>query len=256
MTNLNGIKETIEKAWEVKNGATGVYRAFREAASEEEVKVTGNKHLSQEGREAMLGKLRERKTVEAMKLAQSQIGLYNKYLDDARKEADKIAYAKLPAVDPVKEQRFDKAFAELKTQIMLASPEKAAQLLKEFVDATEDQALVDKIRADFASTIQPVIGTADHKIKASLTDLFEHTKFKARGAESVEASRLIEQIDSMRHGRFFPQIVEDNARSLGKQAAMYINRPDEYFAVFPEHEKMKTDMRTMEEVLLEASYEV
>jgi len=256
MTKLNEIKSIIDKAWSVKNDATGVYRAFKESVDAETAKITSSNKLTEEGKEVMLEKLKERKTVEALKLSKSQIDLYNDYLNQARKEADKVAFAKLTPTDKVKEERFDKQFAELKTKVMLSTPETGAKLLKEFVEATDDQYLVDKIRNDFADTVQPIIGTADFKVKANLSDLFEHTKYKARGAESVEAERLIDQIDGMKNSRFFGKIVEDNAKSLGKQAAMYINRPDEYFEANPDHMKMKTEMKTFEESILETEYEV
>ena len=255
MTKIKEIRDIINQAWNVKHGATGLYRSFKESVDNEASRITNSDKFTPAGKQALIGKLKERKTAEVMQLAKSQIDLYSEYLNKARKEADKVAYAKLTPVDKVKEERFDKKFNELKTQIMLAEPEVGAELLKEFVNATDEEYLVDKIRAEFSSTIAPIIGNADSELRTSLNKLFENTKRKARGAEALEAEKLIEHIEDMKQSRFFDLIVEENAKSLGKQASMYINRPDEYFAANPEHANMKTEMKSMDEVLLEAEHE-
>ncbi|OLN23717.1 hypothetical protein BTO30_02980 [Domibacillus antri] len=151
------IKELINKAHATRDEATGIYRAWRQKYDQEAGKIRSSRELTQEGQDKLIAALNKRKEIEVMKLAESQVSLYRKYLDDAYKAADKIAYAPLPKVDEEKAARWEKSFGELKTQVMLSDPKKALQMISDFVTNTDEQALVDRVRHEFSSLIAPVI---------------------------------------------------------------------------------------------------
>lgn len=256
MSNLQTIKEKIEHAYDLKHASTGVYRRWQDEYRLEVAKISKNRDLTDSGKLKLKELLSERKTVELMKLSKKQQDEYRRVLDVAYKEADRVANAKPAAVDPVKVERFDKAFGELKTAMMLATPAKAISILKDFVEATEEAALVDKIRAEFSSIIAPVIGQAKPDEKHKLTELFEHTQRKSKGAEALEAEQLREQAESMSKAKFFNLAVTESVLEVHAEAQKYINTPETFFETYPETEKMNTSLRTQEEVVLEAASEI
>lgn len=249
------IKELIDKAHATRNEATGIYRAWRQKYDQETGKIRSSRELTPEGQGKMITALNKRKEIEVMKLADAQVGLYRKYLDDAYKAADKIAYAKLPEVDAEKAERWEKSFGELKTAVILADPKKAHQMISEFVAATDEQALVDRVRHEFSTIIAPVIGQADAPTRYKFSDLFEETKVKARGPEGSEALRVMESAEGLRNGRFWSGIVADNIGAVLPTAQRHLENPEAYFAANPGAANVNTTLRSMEESLLSAEYE-
>lgn len=191
-----------------------------------------------------------------MKISKSQQDQYRSLLSEAQKEARKVADSKPAAVDKAIEERFEKAFGELKTAVMLASPEKAVKILNDFVEGTEEPALVDKVRAEFSTIIAPVIGQVKQEDKNKLIDLFEHTQLKAKGEEVIEAEELMEQAEGMSGQKFFGLAVMERVLEVHAEAQKYLNTPDAFFEEYPGTEKINTKMRTEEEVMLEAASEV
>ncbi|MED3911210.1 hypothetical protein P4597_18935 [Peribacillus simplex] len=182
---------------------------------------------------------------------------YRSLLGEAYKEADKVANSKPAPADKDKVEKFDKAFGELKTEIMLAtSPARAISILSDFVEATEEPVLVDRIRAEFSTIIAPVIGQAELEEKNKLTDLFLETQRKAKGEEIIEAEQLMERAEGMSGDRFFGLAVMERVSEIHEEAAKYINNPDAFFEEYPGTERINTAMRTEEEVILEAASEV
>lgn len=244
------IKELIDKAHTTRNEATGVYRAWRQKYDEEAGKIRASRELTPEGKDKMLAALNKRKEIEVMKLADSQVSLYRKFLDDAYKAADKIAYAKLPEVDAQKAERWEKQFGELKTQVLLANPQKALQMISDFVAATDEQALVDRVRHEYSQ----IIAQADAPTRYKFSDLFEETKTKALGPEAVEALRVMESAEGLRNGRFWSGIVGDNVGAVSQTAQHHLENPESYFAENPGAANVNTTLRSMEESLLSAEY--
>lgn len=256
MTNLQTIKEKIEQAYDLKHASTGVYRKWQDDYRAEVNKISKNRNLTDSGKFKLKELLAERKTVELMKLSKSQHDQYRSILSEAQKEARKVADSKPAAVDKAIAERFDKKFGEIKTAVMLASPEKAVKILNDFVEGTEDPALVDKVRAEFSSIIAPIVGQAKQEDKNKLIDLFEHTQRKAKGAEVMEAEQLMEQAEGMSNAKFFSLAVMDRVIEVHAEAQKYLNNPDAFFEEYPGTEKINTKMRTEEEVILEAASEV
>lgn len=251
MANLDAIKEKLGQAHEIQHASTGVYRQWRDKYNEEVSKISANRDLSADGKYKMKELLKKRKTVELMKLSRQQIDEYRKVLSEASKEADKIANAKPAEVDPVKAERFEKSFGELKTAVMLATPEKAISILNEFIDATDEPALVDRIRAEFAAVVAPVIAQARPEQKQNLNDLFEHTRRKAKGPEAIEAEQLKATAEAMQNSGFFGLSVIKAVMEISKEASDYVNKPETFFEKYPEAEKMNTALRSQEEVITE-----
>ncbi|MBK5500930.1 hypothetical protein [Peribacillus sp. TH14] len=256
MTNLQAIKDKIEQAYDLKQASTGVYRRWQDEYRAEVSKISRNRNLTDSGKFKLKELLAERKTVELMKLSKSQQDEYRSLLIEAQKEARKVADSKPAAADKAVAERFDKSFGELKTAVMLATPEKAVKILNDFVEGTEEPALVDKIRAEFSSIIAPVVGQAKQEDKNKLIDLFEHTQRKAKGAEVMEAEQLMEQAEGMSGQKFFGLAVMERVIEVHAEAKKYLNDPDAFFEEYPGTERINTTMRTEEEVMLESASEI
>lgn len=256
MKNLQSIKEKIEQAYDLKHASTGVYRKWQDEYRVEVNKISKNRNLTDSGKFKLKELLSERKTVELMKLSKSQQDQYRSLLSEAQKEARKVADSKPAAVDKAIAERFDKAFGELKTAVMLATPEKAIKILNDFVEGTEEPALVDRIRSEFSSIIAPVVGQSKQEDKNKLIDLFEHTQRKAKGAEVMEAEQLMEQAEGMSGQKFFSLAVMERVIEVHPEAKKYLNSPDAFFEEYPGTEKINTKMRTEEEVILESASEI
>lgn len=251
MANVQSIKEKIDKAHELQNASTGVYRKWKETYNAEVSKIRSNRNLTEEGKFKLKERMTERKTVELMQLSKKQIEEYRKILSEAYKEADRIANAKPKTADPVKAERFEKSFGEVKISILLASPEKAIKILQEFVDATDEPALVDRIRAEFAAVVAPVIAQAKPEQKHKLNDLFDFTRYKAKGPEVIEAEQLMQTAEALRNSRFYELAVGDSVLEVHKEAQRYLNQPDEFFEKYPGTETLNTSLRSQEEVIAE-----
>lgn len=256
MTKLQSIKDKIVQAYDLKHASTGVYRRWQDEYRAEVNKISNNRNLTDSGKFKLKELLAERKTVELMKLSKTQQDQYRSLLSEAQKEARKVADSKPAAVDKAIAERFDKSFGELKTAVMLATPEKAVKILNAFVEGTEEPVLIDKVRAEFSSIIAPVIGQAKPEDKNKLIDLFEHTQRKAKGAEVIEAEQLMEQAEGMSGQKFFSLAVMERVIEVHAEAKKYLNDPDAFFEEYPGTEKINTKMRTEEEVILEAASEV
>ncbi|MFD6439374.1 hypothetical protein ACFWDG_06080 [Peribacillus sp. NPDC060186] len=256
MTKLQSIKDKIEQAYDLKQASTGVYRRWQDEYRAEVSKISRNRNLTDSGKFKLKELLAERKTVELMKISKKQQDEYRSLLGEARKEARKVADSKLAEVDKAIAERFDKSFGELKTEVMLATPEKAIKILNDFVEGTEEPALVDKVRAEFSSIIAPVVGQAKQEDKNKLIDLFEHTQRKAKGPEVIEAEQLMERAEGMSGEKFFGLAVMERVIEVHAEAKKYLNDPDAFFEEYPGTEKINTKMRTEEEVILESVSEI
>ena len=257
MTKLQSVKDKIEQAYELKQASTGVYRRWQDGYRLEVNKISLNRNLTDSGKFKLKELLSERKTVELMKMSKSQQDEYRNLLSEAYKEADKVANSKPAPADKEKEEKFDKAFGELKTEILLAtSPARAISILKDFVEATEEPVLVDRIRAEFSTIIAPVIGQAELEEKNKLTDLFLQTQRKAKGEEVIEAEQLMERAEGMSGDKFFGLSVMERVGEIHQEAAKYLNSPDAFFEEYPGTETINTSMRTEEEVILESVSEI
>ncbi|MEF2096422.1 hypothetical protein V3595_17300 [Bacillus sp. CFBP9009] len=256
MTNLQSIREKIEQAYDLKHASTGVYRKWQDEYRVEVNKISKNRNLTDSGKFKLKELLAERKTVELMKISKVQQDQYRSLLSEAQKEARKVADSKPDVVDKAIAERFDKSFCELKTAVMLATPEKAVKILNDFVEGTEELALVDKVRAEFSSIIAPVVGQAKQEDKNKLVDLFEHTQRKAKGEEVIEAEQLMERAQGMSGEKFFGLAVMERVIEVHAEAKKYLNDPDAFFEEYPGTERLNTAMRTEEEVILESASEV
>jgi len=256
MTNLQSIKEKIEMAYDFKTAATGTYRKWQDGYRAEVKKISDNRNLTDVGKLKLKESLSERKTVELMQLSKKQQAEYRAILDAAYLEASKIANSKPATVDPVKADRFDRSFGEVRTSILLANPDKAIKILREFIDATEEPALVDRIRSEFAAVVAPVIAQANQVQKDSLTDMFQQTRIKAKGAEVIEAEQLMETSKAMSDSKFFGLHVIESVKEVHPEAQKYLNNPAAFFEEYPGTESMNTSLRSQEEVMLEAESEI
>lgn len=257
MKTIAQINESIEKAQQVQQDATGLYRAFQDKYKQKENEIKLNKDYSDTGKLRLIESHQGRKTIELMQLARSQKQLFNTYLSQAKKDAESIINAKTPKVDSAKQEKFDKRLKEVKTEILLSSARKGKEILTNFLETVDEQAFANQVKGEFAELITPILSDAQGdagKYRNELFQVFEDVKMRSMDPEAGEAMNIIEYTDAAMGGRFFNFIVEEKVgEHLGKLAQMYINKPEEYFVEFPFDDKtpLPEGMRTVEEIMEE-----
>ncbi|RFU71025.1 hypothetical protein D0469_03535 [Peribacillus saganii] len=257
MKTVQEIREIVAKAQQLQQDSTGLYRSFQDAYNQKKTEIELNRDYSPEGKRKLIESHQKRKTIELMQLARSQKDLFTKYLSEAKKDAESIIYAKTPKVDPVKQERFEKRLAEVKTEILLSNAKKGKEILSDFLSKVDEQAFAAQIKGEFVSLIQPILqdaGAEAYKYRQELSQIFEDVKSRSMDPEAGEAMQVAEYAESALDGRFFIPLVEEKAgEHLGQLAKMYINKPEQYFADFPDDDKkpLPPGMRSIEEVLEE-----
>jgi hypothetical protein len=256
MSNIDKINELIQKAHDVRQGTTSLYRSFQEQFVEDRQKISFNRQYSDEGKRVLIEHLRKQKGVELLQLARSQRGLYDTYIADAKKLADKLAFAKPSKVDPVKAERFSKRLAEVKTEILLSTSAKSAkEKLEAFIATIDEHAFADTVKDQFAELVTPILATAGDdggRYRLELSQMFDGVRKGTMTPEAQEAAGLLESTEALAQSTIFIPLVEEKIKEhIGREAATYINRPDEYFAEHPEDDKPISRLRTHEEILME-----
>ena len=257
MKSLKEIKELVEKARSLQEESTGLYRVFQEDYRKEKTSIEMNKDYSQEGKRKLVESLQKRKTVELLQGARNLKNLHSKYLSEAKDAAQNIVHAKTPDVDPVKEERFLKRLGEVKTEILLSNAKKGKEILTEFLNTVDEQAFAGKIKDEFSTLIQPILsdgGQDTAKFRRELFDVFEDVKNRSMHPEAREAMEIAEFAEASIKSRFFIPLVEEKATEhLGKEAGLFINKPDEFFEKYPDADiKLPPNgIKTIEQIMEE-----
>jgi hypothetical protein len=256
MSRVKKVRETIEKAHQMQDEITGVYRRWQDDLQSEITKIKMNDEYTSKGKDKLIESLKARKTTEFLKGARQQQSEFRKYLSEAKKEAEAVIYANTPAVDAEKMNRFTSRFNEVKTEIKLAtSPRRGKEILKNFLENVDEQGLAVVVKESYGDLIQPILDIAGadvQKFKHDLAKSFEELKTRSLDPEAVEAMNLAEYAEAALNSKFYSPIVEQNVQqNLGKLAHTYMNNPDEYFEKFPETDKPVSQLRTTAEIIEE-----
>jgi hypothetical protein len=247
--SIEQIRELTNKAHELRNGSTGLYRSFQEEFRSKQSDIRNNRDFTPAGKQKLIESLQKKQTTKLLQLARSQHSQYRDLLKQAKKDAEDLIHSKAPKVDAEVQERFDKRLREFKTELMLTNPQRGTQLLKDFVRSVEDQALASQVKDQFAEIIQPILNDSS---KPEISKLFEDVKSSAQNPETFEAQNLADFAESMMQSKFFDQLVEVKAgEDLGDAAKMFLNDTDEYFKLYPEADKPQSDLKTTDEILLE-----
>jgi hypothetical protein len=254
MSRVKKVRETVEKAQELQDQITGVYRRWQDDLQSEIAKIKMNYEYTSKGKEKLIDSLKSRKTIEFLKGARQQQTEFRKYLSDAKKEAEAIVYANTPAVDSEKMNRFTNRFKEVKTEILLAtSARRGKEILQDFLVSVDEQGLAAVVKEDFGEIIQPILANAGadaQKFRHDLSKSFEDLKMRSLDPEAIEAMNLAEYAEAQINSKFYSPMVEQNVQqNLGQVAYAYMYNPDEYFEKFPEADKPISHLRTVKEVL-------
>jgi hypothetical protein len=251
MKSVKDIRELTNKAYEVKHSNTGLYSALQQEFRAKKVEIERNRDYTPQGRQKLIQSLEKKYTTKLMHLSRAQRGLFDKYLKEAKKEAEDLIHSKAPKVDPIKQERFEKRLGEFKTELMLANPKRGTQLLKDFIRSIDEQAFASRVKDEFSTIISPIL---NNESKPEIAAMFEDVRTKSQNPETAEAQSLLEFTEGMMNGRFFDQLVEEKAgENLGDAAKTFVNDPDSYFEIYPEEDKPQTDLKTVEEVIEESN---
>jgi hypothetical protein len=256
MTNINDIRKLVDEALEIKNGSTRLFREFNDSYQAKRLSIQQNRDYTPSGKQKLLESAKKRETSRLMKLARSQREEFNAKLKQAKAEADAIVHAHAPKVDPVKQERFSKRLAEVKTQIALSNAKRGQQLFKEFLTEIDEQAFAEQVKNDFSALVQPILndvsGPETEKVRHALFDAFEDVRMKAKSPEAGDAQNVAEFADALLNGKFFEGIVEEKAEEvLGTTAKQFINEPEAYFEIYPEEDRPQSHLKTVEEIMEE-----
>jgi hypothetical protein len=259
MTNINDIRKVLNEAVEIKSSSTRLFREFNDGYQAKRISIQQNRDYTQQGKAKLLQSARKRELSTLMKRARASQQEFHAKLKQAKEEANAIVYAHAPKVDPVKQERFSKRLAEVKTQIALSDARKGQRLFKEFLTEIDEQAFAEQVKNDFSTLVQPILNDIEGadaeqvaKVRHELFDAFEDVRTKSRLPEAGDAQNVVEAADALLDGKFFESVVETKVGDLfGPTAKMFINEPDAYFELYPEEDKPESSMRTVEEILEE-----
>lgn len=259
--SIQKVRDLRSKAHEVQHGITKLYVEFRDKYRTEEAKIRTSDKYTAKGKEELIDRLKRRKTAELMQLSRSQHQLHDQYIAEASKLAEELAYQKAPKADAAKKERFDTAFHDIKTELMLTSnSERAKEKMKSFIEGLDEYEFFEAVKNDFRtlskSIIEKASGQEQGKLREEMRRLFEDVKTKSKTDEAREAEVLVAQTENDVGSGLFKNIAIDAIRSdLGVEAADYANKPESYFKEYPDAEQIKPDEKTVDDVVAEAGAE-
>lgn len=262
MKTLKEIRELLDKAHQLRNDSTGTYRKFQDEFLQAKREIENSKDYTTDGKRKLIESLQRRKTVELLQGARNMRNEFAKHLTEAKQAADAIAFAKAPKVDPVKAERFEKRLAEVKTEILLSNAKRGKEKLTDFLNSIDEQQFAETVKAEFGTLIQPILegaGNDGAKYRHELLETFEAVKEQAMHPEAKEAMDIVQFADSMIEGRFFIPLVEEKAQEhFSKEAGFFINRPDDFFAAYPDEDgrPIPPNMKTVEQIIEEEEAKV
>jgi hypothetical protein len=256
MSKVIQVRELIQKAHDIRQSSTGLYRAFQEQFIEDKLKIQQNRTYSDEGKRSLTESLVKRKSVELLQLTRSQKELYQHYLKQAKGIADGLAFAKPPKVDPEKEDRFNKRLAELQTELLLAtSADSGKKKLESFIGTIDEHAFAVKVKGQFAELVTPILAAAGPdgtRYRFELSHTFDAVRRQTMTPEALEAIECMELIEALSGSDVFNILVEEKAQEhFSAKTARFINKPEEYFAANPDDDKPVSKLKTVEEIFEE-----
>jgi hypothetical protein len=201
------MKQNIDQAYEILNGATGRYGELLTKMQEEIKKVKKDEKFSEQGKQFLIKELKNDFTEDLLKLSQQIKSEYQSELQKAKSVAEKSLDAPLKKPDEKAVSKYRQQVEDLKTRVMLSlQPESAKGLVEEFVKGISDPYFANEFRNEFATVITPIISTAGQnagQIKHDLAGTYEHLGNGFLSDEQREAQRIIETADSMMKSRVF-----------------------------------------------------
>ncbi|PGS55099.1 hypothetical protein [Bacillus sp. AFS041924] len=253
MKTIEQIKELVTKAQDLQHNSTKEYRVLQDAFNLKKSEIQLNRDYTLEGKKKLTDSLRSKKTIELMQLSRNQSKMFKELLNEAKKEAENIVHSKSPKVDPVKEERFKQRLAEVKTEVLLSDAKKGKQILSDFLKTVDEQAFASEIKNEFSALVGPILADAGQdarEYRIDLSKMFEEVKVRSMSPEALEAMRIAEYAGAAIGNDFFlPIVVEKSGENLGELASKFVNKPEQYFELFPEDAKYNPNgLKTMEEI--------
>ncbi|MCJ7991117.1 hypothetical protein MUB15_20580 [Priestia sp. OVS21] len=201
------MKQNIDQAYEILNGATARYGELLTKMQEEIKKVKKDEKFSEQGKQILIKELKNDFKEDLLKLSQQIKSEYQTELQKAKSVAEKSLDAPLKKPDEKTVSKYRQQVEDLKTRVMLSlQPESAKGLVEEFVKGISDPYFANEFRNEFATVITPIISTSGQnagQIKHDLAGTYEYLGNGFLSDEQREAQRVIETADSMMDSRVF-----------------------------------------------------
>jgi hypothetical protein len=232
MKKITEIADLIESAHEIRNTRAAAYRAFQDTYSSGQARIhkSGLPRINRNADE-----IYERQQLRALfRDIQSTTKSYKDVLKQAAAAAEQIAHSSAPR--PAQEQidRFERRLSDVKTEILLSSPETGSKALREFIGSINDPFFAMRVKDEYRELATPILSAAGSqapKYKHELSGSFEQLKESALTPEARQAVELHQAAEDMLQSRIFPMIVQDRiSQTFGWRIAAFINDPDALFS--------------------------
>lgn len=242
MKTIHDARELMSKADSVTSGMVGSYVQYRAELNSKIQKIRNDRELSPTGIQNRVELLKRKERAILMKEAKEIRQTYLDYLSKARLIANDIYFAKVPAADEVKQERFEKQLATLKTEVLLSQPKQAVEKIKTFLAEIDEPSFFEQISGTFADLAAPVLNSAGDKAddyRHELSDMFDSARKSSLHPEALDAVNLLGYIDACENGRFFSMSVENAIETdFGHITKYYLNRPDDFFENYPDEKDL------------------
>jgi hypothetical protein len=231
---MTKFRDHLEKAREIKTDATHWYTGFSREMRSEIGNASLDLDLSAEGRQKAAGKVRTIAGLTLLRKAHQYKQQYLKELNAAKAEAEKTIKQQIVKPDQDKIDQFTTKLGRLKTSLMLSTrKETAEKLLDEFVSRIDDPYFASLLANQFGEIATNVISATggDKSTKLKLSQTFTKLQNDSASDEVKDALQVNEAAGNLiDDGNIFPFVAQQNADDLlGKQVAIAMNKPEEFF---------------------------
>jgi hypothetical protein len=255
MSQIKEIKDFIDKANEVQMGIAAKYRGIQDSIVMGKARID-KAELSDEAWKMMRDTFDKRMARELMHFSRDQKQQYHDNAQQAKKLSEQLIHAAVPKPDQEKLSRFERRLADIKTEILLSTPKKGHELLRDFIAGLDEPFFAEQVRTQYGELVTPILSAAGPdaaRFKLELSHAFSQVKDITLTPEAREAIRLLESSDAILQSGVFGYAVQAAAAEhLGPRVSDYINQPETWFSANPDAAIVPPGQLTDEEAMVES----
>jgi|GEM_PF-3654423 len=234
--SINNIHENIKKAHDIRSNVVSIMREFvLDPFREEKSKVYHNRHLSEEGKQVEMSRVRDYFEVEAMRNFRDMKKAFHEALNTARSEAEKILTQPLPKVDERKQELFNQKISQVRAAVMFSAGASTALEALEGLLHFEEPALA-KQAADITLELSKGIlselnGEERLKVKKQLGAIHAELAKRGQPKDAQEARQALDTVNDLSGSRLAKDLIINALREISPNISKYANDPDKYFEI-------------------------
>lgn len=232
MSKIEKARQQIAKVHEIRSGSASFLLQTKTAITKQLSVIQSDRSLSAEGRRDKEQEIRDQFGIDFLQRAHRRKQAYQLAARKAYELADAVLYEQLPKPDDRKLLRFEIELRDMKVKVQLAAnPERAAQVISEFVTGIDDPYFANMVREQFGDIIETV-GGGDETIKAKMRRIYSDLTDRFETDEMKEARGIMESAKAAEHTALYTGIIENAALEVLGDLGQYVNRTDEFFEKF------------------------